>query len=236
MMSKGMRWMDARSIRTLMEINSLQSLGSVQTYAGLSNSSPALFQMMLEDMIQNTSMTDSLSSVSAMTVESAASPDPLRYGGMNPVFIPDTFSPVQANNIVNLPATRQADASEGAYAAIIKQAAEKYNIPEKLIASVIRQESNFNNTVVSRSGAQGLMQLMPGTARFLGVTNSFDPVQNIMGGTKYLRQMLDQFGGNIEHALAAYNAGPGNVKKHGGIPPFKETQQYVKKVLGYFQG
>ena len=83
----------------------------------------------------------------------------------------------------------------------------KYDIPEKLIASVIRQESNFNNSVVSHAGAEGLMQLMPGTAKFLGVKDSFDPVQNIMGGTKYLRQMLNQFDGDLELALAAYNAG-----------------------------
>ncbi len=120
------------------------------------------------------------------------------------------------------------------YSDIISQAANKYNLPDKLISAVIKQESNFNNGVVSRAGAQGLMQLMPGTAKFLGVKDSFDPVQNVMGGAKYLRQMLNQFGGNIELALAAYNAGPGNVKKHDGIPPFKETQQYVKKVLGYF--
>ncbi|MFS0574486.1 lytic transglycosylase domain-containing protein [Sporosarcina sp. 179-K 3D1 HS] len=229
--------MDVRSLRTLMEINSLQSLGSVQTYAGLADSSPALFQMMLEDMIHTTSMAESLSSVSATALETAAASEPLHYGGMNHVFIPDSLLSVQAINIPNaVPATSQTKVSGGLYADIIKQAAEKYNIPEKLIASVIRQESNFNNEVVSRSGAQGLMQLMPGTARFLGVTNSFDPVQNIMGGSKYLRQMLDKFGGNVELALAAYNAGPGNVKKHGGIPPFKETQQYVRKVLGYYNG
>ena len=111
---------------------------------------------------------------------------------------------------------------------------QTYNVPEKLIAAVMKQESNFNASAVSTAGASGLMQLMPSTARYLGVTDRNDPEQNIMGGAKYLRQMLDQFDNNMETALAAYNAGPGNVAKYDGIPPFTETQNYVKKVLNYF--
>lgn len=119
------------------------------------------------------------------------------------------------------------------YDLIFKRAGDRYNVPVNLLKSVAKAESGFNAKAVSWAGAQGVMQLMPGTARGLGVSDPFDPEQNIMGGAKYLRQMLDKFDGNVELSLAAYNAGPGNVIKFEGIPPFTETRNYVKKVMGY---
>lgn len=228
--------MDSNMIRTLMEINTLQSLGSVQTNTGLNSASPDMFQQLFEEMTGNASITDSLASLSSTLIGQASGTESLRYAGVNSVFMPPNVASAiaAANQRSPLSVSGNATIPSGQYEDIIKQAAEKYDLPDKLIASVIKQESNFNNNVVSRSGAKGLMQLMPGTAKFLGVKDSFNPVQNIMGGANYLRQMLDQFDGNIELSLAAYNAGPGNVKKHGGIPPFKETQHYVKNVLATF--
>jgi Soluble lytic murein transglycosylase and related regulatory proteins (some contain LysM/invasin domains) len=116
---------------------------------------------------------------------------------------------------------------------IFDQAAGQYNVPVELLKAVGKAESDFNSKAVSRCGAQGIMQLMPSTAKGLGVSDSFDAQQNIMGGAKYLSGLLQKYNGNKGLALAAYNAGSGNVKKYGGIPPFEETQNYVKKVLNY---
>lgn len=117
------------------------------------------------------------------------------------------------------------------FSEIIQEASEKYGVDEKVIRAVIQAESSFNAKAVSRAGAGGLMQLMPRTARSLGVSDVFDAEQNIMAGVKYLKQKLDEFDGDLKLALAAYNAGSGAVRKYGGIPPYQETVRYVEKIM-----
>jgi soluble lytic murein transglycosylase-like protein len=122
-----------------------------------------------------------------------------------------------------------------AYEVHIQAAAEKYGLAPPLLKAVMAAESNFNPAAVSGKGATGLMQLMPGTARDLAVDDLYDPGQNIEGGARYLRQLQDQFGNDLEKVLAAYNAGPEAVRRAGGaVPPFRETQAYVKKVLALY--
>jgi len=122
------------------------------------------------------------------------------------------------------------------FSSYVHQAAAKYDLEPELIKAVITTESNGNHRAVSRKGAIGLMQLMPSTANDLNVMNPFNPEENIEGGTKYLKQLLERFNGNLTLALAAYNSGPKTVEKYGAVPPILETRQYVKKVFSLYNG
>lgn len=126
------------------------------------------------------------------------------------------------------------DTAQMTLSEIFQKAADTYGVDVELLKAVAKQESNFNPNSTSSSGAMGIMQLMPATAEGLGVTDAYDPYQNIMGGAKLLSNLLSKYNNDTSLALAAYNAGSGNVDKYGGIPPFEETQNYVPKVLGYY--
>lgn len=137
-------------------------------------------------------------------------------------------------NTVNSVATQPAVSMKTKFKDLIARVSQKHGVDEKLVNAVVKQESGFNPNAKSKVGAMGLMQLMPATAKGLGVTNPMDPEQNVEGGVKYLKSMLDKYNGNVILALAAYNAGPGAVDKFDGVPPYKETQNYVKSILSNY--
>ena len=159
--------------------------------------------------------------------------------GAGPPYAQQSGLPVEMQAMSLFTATAAPAASTlqvpGGFGAIVDQAAKKYGVDPALIAAVMETESKFNPDAVSGAGARGLMQLMPATARGLGVTDASDPLQNVLGGTKLLGQLTEKYKGNLELALAAYNAGSGAVDKHGGIPPYAETRKYVPLVLAAYE-
>lgn len=176
-----------------------------------------------------------------MTIEATTADYTLAYAkpaapAINSVIPVSTENISQTGNPEFTTALKTASVSKTDLDAIFEAAGEKYNINADFLKAVAKAESNFQPNATSPKGAMGIMQLMPGTAKGLGVTDAYDPEQNIFGGAKFLRQMLDKFNGDPELALAAYNAGPGAVTKYNGIPPYSETQNYVKTVMGYFSG
>lgn len=231
----------SQALGTTSSLNASQSLGLTNSLSNTTTQTgdvtTALTQLL--SAANNFATTAQQSGIDLSSLANVLGATAALYNGSTSAYTPASVQAASTNSVAAqataTPSTTDSIASTSTgpvtqYDAIIQKASLTYGIPEKMIKAVIKQESNFNSNATSSVGAAGLMQLMPSTAQYLGVTNTRDAEQNIMAGTKYLKQMYDKFG-SYELMLAGYNAGPGNVSKYGGIPPFNETQNYVSKIM-----
>ena len=213
------KWKIAQDFEALFIHQMLKSMRNTVPKDEEMSSSRRIFTEMLDEQIANTASRTGSFGLAQMVYKELAGKD-----ATNPQKI------MAAQSAYN---TQYAKASAKQIETWISEASEAMDLDKNLIRAVIRQESGGNSLAISAKGAKGLMQLMDSTAKDMGVANSYSGRQNIMGGVKYLKQLLARFDGDESKALAAYNAGPGTVEQYGGIPPFTETQNYVKNVLKY---
>jgi len=218
--------MNTETIQKFIQLQALSNLSASSSNQTSNNNTSSIFNMLFNEELQSLMSQDQQSSNDIINVSQPT----LSYG--NPFLTSDPTIDFNNTSVekTDLAPNKNMSGKVTQYDDIIQEMSQKYDVDPNLIKAIIKQESNFNPNAVSHAGAKGLMQLMPSNLKEFGVSDAFDPKQNIEAGTREIKRYLTKYDNNLPLSLAAYNAGMGNVRKYGGIPPFKETQDYIKKV------